>query len=102
MSWNPIDWFGSILSGNAADAGSQTAQGIAAAQGALSNWITGLGGDIASGFEGAFVAFFGDLWDVIVGPVEVLVGALIMIWVIAWAMKNQLIQFVQVAAMVAR
>jgi hypothetical protein len=44
---------------------------------AISDWFKSLSGQIASGFETAFTAIFKDLWDVMVGPLEILGGALI-------------------------
>lgn len=39
-----------------------------------SSWLSGLGGDIASGIEGSLVAFLHDLWTVIVAPLAIITG----------------------------
>jgi hypothetical protein len=88
MSWNPLDWF---TEGAAATA--EALGGLATGPSeAVSSWFQSTAGDIASGFEGAAIAILGDVWDVIVGPLEVIVGAVIIILVIAFAFRNQLIQ----------
>jgi hypothetical protein len=97
MAWNPLDWFGGYLNAvgdlsNPAQAGKDAATAAAKAQTGLAGWLASVAGDIASGLEGAMVAVFGDLWDVIVGPVEVIAGAIIIVIVLGWAMKNQIIQ----------
>jgi hypothetical protein len=46
----------------------------------ISGWLSGIGGDIASGLEGGAVAFFRDLWTVIVGPLEIIAGIAILIF----------------------
>jgi hypothetical protein len=83
LSWNPISWWEDgvtdvlDLPGDLADeAGS---------------WLSGIGGEIGSGIEAGAVAIFGDLWDVVEGPLLVLLGAVIIIITLTWALKNQVI-----------
>lgn len=42
-------------------------------------WLSSAAGGIAGGIEGALVAFAHDLWDMIVGPLEVFLGASLII-----------------------
>lgn len=56
----------------------------------VANWFGSLGGMIASGFEAGFVAIIKDLWNVILGPLEVFVGAVIIIFAIFVAVKDDL------------
>lgn len=45
----------------------------------VSNWLGSMGGSIASGIEGGVVAFLKDLWDLIIGPLEVITGIVIIL-----------------------
>ena len=65
------------------------------------NWLSGLGGMIGSGIESGFVNFFKDLWNVIVGPVEVVVGILIALFVLAIYFKDDLTAVAGIAKMAA-
>lgn len=44
----------------------------------IANWLKSTAGSIASGIEGGIVALLKDLWDIIVGPAEILTGVIIM------------------------
>lgn len=57
----------------------------------ISNWLTSPGGGIASGIEGGIVAFLKDLWDLILGPVEVITGAVIILIAVGIALRNDVI-----------
>jgi hypothetical protein len=87
--WDPASWFTPELTSNAAALGSAVATGPSQL---AASWLTSTAGDMASGLEGAMVAILGDLWGVIAGPLEVLIGVVIIIIVLAWALKNQIIQ----------
>jgi hypothetical protein len=87
--WDVNSWFGPDLTNNAAEVGAAVATGPAQL---AASWLTSTAGDMASGLEGAMVAILGDLWGVIAGPLEVLVGVVIIIIVLGWALKNQIIQ----------
>lgn len=50
-----------------------------------------LAGDLASGIESGFLAIIKDIWDVILGPIEVILGVVIFIAALVLAMKNDLI-----------
>ncbi len=61
--WNPLSWFNSAAS-------------------AASSWFAGMGGKIASGIEGGFVALFKDLADAVMGYVEIILAISIAILVL--------------------
>lgn len=52
------------------------------------NWLKSLGGSIASGLEAAFVSLLKDLWDVIIGPVEIIGGIALAILIVLWAFRD--------------
>lgn len=54
------------------------------------SWLGGLGGMIATGIESGFVALLKDLWDVILGPLEILAGAVVAFVIIAYIFKDDL------------
>jgi hypothetical protein len=56
-----------------------------------SSWLTSTAGSVASGMEGAAVALLGDVWDVLSGPVFVIIGAVIAVIALGWAFKNEII-----------
>lgn len=65
-SWNPLDWVGQ----------------------AFSDWFGGMGGNIASGIEGGFIAVLKDAW-LVVGPwLEILAGGLIAAFTLMVYFKN--------------
>lgn len=63
IDWNPIDWWNKWF-------------------GTVRNWIGGLGGDIASGIEGGYIAILKDLWAVVLPWAEIFIGGLIAMFVI--------------------
>lgn len=54
------------------------------------NWLSSIGGDIGSGIEAALVAFLHDLWDVILGPLEIIAGVALAIVILLYAFKDDL------------
>lgn len=66
------------------------AAGVPAPNSLIGGWIGSLGGMIASGLEGALVAFLKDLWDVILGPIEVIAGVALAILILLFAFKDDL------------
>jgi len=80
--WNPIGWFQQEAS---------TAGG----------WLGGLGGDIASGIEGGFIATVKDIWIVILPFIEIGIGTLIAMWAISLLFDNEGIQILSFAAKAA-
>lgn len=59
---------------------------------AAKSWLSSAGGEIGSGIEGGFIALIRDLWNVIVGPVEIFVGVVLIVFAVALAFKNDLLQ----------
>lgn len=55
-------------------------------------WLTGLGGDLASGIEGGVVAILKDLWSVIEGPLLIIAGLAIAFAVLIAYFKNDIMQ----------
>ena len=53
-------------------------------------WLTSLGGMIGSGIESGLVSFFTDLYNVIVGPLEIVLGIIVAIWVLVFIFKDDL------------
>lgn len=47
--------------------------------GIISGWFSSLGADIGSGIEAGIVSMLKDLWNVILGPIEVGVGLTLMV-----------------------
>lgn len=72
VNWNPLDWFSDAI-------------------GAAKSWFSGLGGNIASGLEGGFVALLRDIGGWLIAPVEILIGAVIMFFTIGYIFKDDLI-----------
>jgi len=77
FDWNPFSWF------------------ISPVQSLLS----GLGGYIASGIESGFVSLLTDLWDVILGPLEVIAGVAIAVVILVFAFREDLGSLAAVVAM---
>lgn len=70
IDWNPVDWWNSWF-------------------GNVSNWLGGLGGDIASGIEAGFVTLLKDIWAVVLPYMELGIGFVIAFWAIAiWIMSS--------------
>jgi len=63
----------------------------------LAAWLKGLGGSIGSGLEAAGVAFLNDLWDVIIGPAEIFLGAVLALFILIFAFKNDMMSIAPVA-----
>lgn len=68
--WNPLSWF---------------SQGAA-------DWLGGLGGDVASGIEGGFIAVLKDIWKFFLPFAEIAFGALIAVFVLTVYFSERLIQ----------
>lgn len=65
------------------------------------SWLSGLGGLIGSGIESGIVSMLKDLWDVIVGPVEILIGSLLAIFVLAIYFRDDIGGIMGTVAMAA-
>lgn len=77
---DPFSWFGGVLGGVIKD--------LTGASDPVTNWFKNLGGQLASAFEAGFLSLFKDIWDVIVGPLEILAGALIIVVALGIAFKD--------------
>lgn len=64
-----------------------------------SSWLSDIGGKLASGIEGGVISIFKDLWAVIEGPLLVLLGTLIGIWVLVIYFRDDIIKM---TGMIAR
>jgi hypothetical protein len=67
----------------------------------VGDWLSSTAGYIASGLEAGMVALLGDVFDVVVGPLEVIVGLLIIIVTLSWMSRNGIGQIGQLAFQVA-
>jgi len=65
------------------------------------NWLSSIGGGLASGIEGGVVTVLKDIWQVIEGPLLVLLGIIIGMWVLVIYFKNDIIQIAGMAAKAA-
>jgi hypothetical protein len=68
IDWNPLSWF----------------------SGGGSNWLGDIGGGIASGVEGGFVAFFRDLWAFLLPFFEIFIGVVVLILVFGYYFKDDI------------
>jgi hypothetical protein len=58
-------------------------------QNPITNWLSSIGGYIASGLEQGFVSLLTDLWQVIAGPILIVLGIAVAIVVLAiWFMSG--------------
>jgi hypothetical protein len=74
---------------------------IANAGSTVQNWLTSMGGSIASGLEQGFVSLLTDIWDVIVGPVEVVIGVLFVLGTFILYFKDDLMSLAGSVGMMA-
>jgi hypothetical protein len=92
MPWydwfNPVDSIRAII-GAGTDVGN-----------AINNFVTSTAGDIASGLEGGVVALLGDVWATISGVVLTGIGLGIIILVLLWAFKREIIDTAALAGLV--
>ena len=65
----------------------------------MNGWINSLGGMLASGLEAGLVQFFSDLWQVILGPLEIVAGVAIVVITLAITFKDDIGTAVAVAGM---
>jgi hypothetical protein len=81
--WDPLNWFSGLAG---------------AADSAVTGFFSDIGGKIAAAIEAGFVALFGDVWRVIVGPLEILAGALIIVVALGIAFKHDVAGIAMAAA----
>lgn len=58
----------------------------------VSSWLKSAAGQIGSGIESGFIAAIRDVWTVIAGPLEVIAGALLIIIVLVFMFRDDLMQ----------
>lgn len=68
----------------------------------IQSWFSSLGGQLASGLEAGFIAGLKDLWNVIIGPLEIAVGVFLIITALVFAFKNDILQAGRMFGMMAR
>ena len=56
----------------------------------VKGWLSGLGGQMASGIDQAFVSGLTDLFDVIIGPLEIVIGFLFIMWAFLLFFKDDI------------
>lgn len=61
-----------------------------AADAAAGSWLSSEGGQIGSGLEAGFDAFLSDIWNVIIGPVEIITGVILALIILLWAFRDDL------------
>jgi hypothetical protein len=54
------------------------------------HWLSSIGGAIASGIEGGVIQVVKDLWDIVIGPLEIILGAIIAMFVLTIYFKDDL------------
>lgn len=67
----------------------------------FSSWASSMGGSIASGLESGFLAIIKDLWDVILGPVEIILGALLILFAIIFIFSSDITRVAGIAGAMA-
>lgn len=55
------------------------------------SWLGSLGGMIGSGIESGFITAIKDLWDVVIGPLEVLIGGIIIVVTLMMYFRHDII-----------
>lgn len=57
----------------------------------VNSWVQSVAANIGSGIESGVVALLKDLWDVIIGPAEVVVGVILILIAIGIALRGDVI-----------
>lgn len=92
---------GSVFSGLIEGATGNINQSVADLSSGVTGFLSGAAGQLAQAVETAGVSIFKDLWDVILGPLEVFIGASLILLAIAILFKNDLMQAASMVGMVA-
>lgn len=75
------------------------AAGIAsAATGQFQNFFSNVGGGIASGLEAGIDQIFLDLWNEIIGPLEIIAGSIVILIALSFLMSDNLASFAPLIA----
>lgn len=61
----------------------------------VKGWFSGLGGQMASGIEQALVSGLTDLFDVIIGPLEIAIGFMFILWAFLLFFKDDIMNGVR-------
>lgn len=97
--WGDIaDLFSGFIGGGTTD----IAQGASGLPNAVEGWLTSIGGYIASGLEGGIIAVLRDVWQVLLSPFEILVGAVLIISALVFVFKDDITQAAKMAAVFAK
>jgi hypothetical protein len=91
------DFFSGLIGGTTSD----IAQGVTGLPSAVQSWFASVGGQIASGLEAAGIAALKDVFDVIIGPLEIIVGAVLILFALTFAFKDDLFQAAKMFGMVS-
>jgi hypothetical protein len=63
----------------------------------VGGWLGSLGGSIGSGLEASFITAIKDLWDVVIGPLEVLIGGIIIILTLVMYFRQDIMNLISAA-----
>lgn len=55
------------------------------------NWITGIGGQVASALEAGFVQTLQDIWNAVLGPLEIIGGSIVILIALSFMMSDNLV-----------
>lgn len=96
-----MSWWNDLVAGFDTAAGQPGAafNQLATGKDPFSTWLSSTAGNIASGIEAAVTAFLTDIWDVIIGPVEIIVGVIIFLMGITLLVKDDLTGIIGLVAM---
>lgn len=82
------DFFSGLIGGGA----DLIAQGASGLPKAVESFFQHIGGQIAAGFEAGAISVLKDIWDVVLGPLEIIVGILFILFALFIAFRSQLFQ----------
>lgn len=98
-----MGWWNDLVAGFDTATGNPGAafQQILTGKDPFSSWLSSTAGNIASGIESAVTAFLTDIWDVVIGPVEVIVGVIIFLMGLTLLVKDDLTGIIGLVGMFA-
>jgi hypothetical protein len=83
---------GSIFEGLVAGATGNISQSVSDLSSGVTGFLSGAAGQLAQAVETGFIAIFKDMWNVILGPLEVFVGASLVLLALVVVFKDDLMQ----------
>lgn len=89
---NILGDIGSVFEGLIEGATGNISASTAAFASGITGFLSGAAGQLAQAVETAGISIFKDLWDVILGPLEVFVGVMLILFALALLFKNDLMQ----------